>query len=116
MGRALLVVPIILIAAGAGRATVLRSGLYGVVTRGPISPVCVAGKPCDGPAVGVKLTFVRSGVVVASVRTGEHGRYRIRLAPGRYSVRGPHTIEPGAVKVPSTRFRHVDFSYDTGIR
>ena len=93
-----------------------RSGLYGTVMRGPISPTCVAEQPCDAPAAGVVLVFSRGGVVVARVRTHGNGSYRIRLAPGRYAVTGGRDLQPSAVRVLRGRFRRVEFSIDTGIR
>jgi hypothetical protein len=116
MRRALVLGALTLLLAGAGQATTRGSGLYGTVTRGPITPVCVVGQPCDGPAAGVTLKFVRNGDVVGKVRTRSDGKYRIRLAPGSYSVRGGRSLEPTHVTVPRGRFRHVNFSIDTGIR
>jgi len=34
----------------AASASATGSGLYGVVLRGPIQPVCVVGEPCEAPA------------------------------------------------------------------
>jgi hypothetical protein len=80
------------------------SGLHGLVTRGPIRPVCMVDQPCDEPAANVQLVFLRNGVVVSRARTSATGRYRIALSPGRYAVR---------LRGRNTR---VDFSIDTGIR
>jgi len=97
------------------------TGLYGTVHRGPITPVCRVEEPCDGPA-HVTLVFSRLGQVVARVRTREDGSYRIRLRPGRYSVRTTSTsiferrTNPAAATVPRVGYRRVDFNIDTGIR
>lgn len=104
------------------QASVPRGTLTGVVKRGPIAPVCVAEQPCDEPAANVALLFSRGGSVVARVVTDAHGRYRIRLRAGDYTVRrpGPGTLarklEPSHVRVTSGRVRRADFSIDTGIR
>ena len=58
------------------------SGLRGIVTRGPIGPVCVAEQPCTEPAPVVTLVFASGGHVVGKTTTDGEGRYRIRLAPG----------------------------------
>ncbi|HVC88312.1 MAG TPA: carboxypeptidase-like regulatory domain-containing protein [Gaiellaceae bacterium] len=94
------------------------SGLRGLVTKGPITPVCVQGIPCTAPAAGVRLTFRRPGLVRTTL-TGRDGRYRILLASGRYSV----TLSPGrfgygprVVAVPAGRVGVVNFQLDTGIR
>jgi hypothetical protein len=103
--------------AGGGSATVLRSGLYGKVTRGPIAPVCVAEQPCSAPARGSALVFARPDrLSAARVVVRADGFYRVRLAPGRYVVRSGRAIEPAAVRVLPNRMRRVDFSIDTGIR
>jgi hypothetical protein len=97
------------------------SGLHGVVTRGPTTPVCLVGVPCTEPAAGILLTFTRPGAPARSVRTGTRGGYRIRLAPGAYSVRTSaapfgRIPKPARVRVPRGRFARVDLSIDTGIR
>jgi hypothetical protein len=103
-------------------AATSSSGLRGLVTRGPIVPVCTVEQPCDEPAKNVTLVFVRNGRVARRVTTNEQGRYRVPLAPGVYAVqlktrqsigRG---LEPERARVVANRFRRVDFSIDTGIR
>ena len=98
------------------------SGLHGLVTRGPIMPVCMVDQPCDEPAANVRLVFLRNGVVVSRVRTNATGRYRVALAPGRYAVRLPgkpalgRVVKPQTARVLRGRYSRVDFSIDTGIR
>lgn len=111
----------LLLAAGAG-ATTRPTGLYGVVTRGPITPACVAEQPCDAPAEGVALLFSRNDRVVGRAVTDADGRYRVRLPAGLYTVRRLATasidrkLEPNRVRVYPRRFTRVEFSIDTGIR
>jgi hypothetical protein len=99
-----------------------RSGLRGIVMRGPVMPVCIVGQPCDEPAANVRLVFLRDGKPVATARTVRDGRYRVALRPGIYRVRTlprpsiGRGIEPQRVQVPRARFARVDFSIDTGIR
>jgi hypothetical protein len=108
-------------AAGAASGAT-SSGLHGLVTRGPIRPVCMVDQPCDEPAANVRLVFLRNGVVVSRVRTSATGRYRLALAPGRYAVRLPgkpgigRIVKPQTVRVLRDRYSRVDFSIDTGIR
>jgi hypothetical protein len=98
------------------------SGLRGLVTRGPITPVCLEDQPCDKPAANVRLFFVRGGRQIASVRTARDGTYRLTLAPGSYGVRLAQRpvlgqfVSPAKVLVLRGRYRHVDFHIDTGIR
>ena len=97
------------------------SGLRGIVMRGPISPVCRVGVPCDGPAAYVMLVFSQSGRVVARTTTGRNGGYRLTLRAGRYGVRTTTRtlgsgLSPRIVLVPRNRVARVDFEIDTGIR
>ena len=98
------------------------SGLHGLVTRGPITPVCSVDQPCDEPAANVQLVFVRNGVVVSRVRTSATGKYRLALSPGRYAVRLPgkpglgRIVKPQTARVLRGRYARVDFAIDTGIR
>jgi len=104
------------------QATVARSGLQGVVMRGPITPMCVAEEPCTEPAKNVTLLFSRNGRIAGRAVTDSAGRYRLRLPAGVYSVRRPGSvgigrgIEPNHARVYARRFVRVDFSIDTGIR
>jgi hypothetical protein len=103
-------------------AATSSSGLRGLVTRGPIAPVCAAGQPCSEPARNVTLVFSRHGRLVRRARTNDQGRYRVALAPGLYAVRLTpkpsigRGLEPEHARVLANRFRRVDFSIDTGIR
>jgi hypothetical protein len=111
-----------LVAVSSAGAATSSSGLRGLVTRGPISPVCTAELPCDAPAKNVTLVFARNGRVVRRTTTDEQGRYRVRLAPGLYAVRLQvkqrigRGLEPERARVTANRFRRLDFSIDTGIR
>ncbi|MGB2874570.1 MAG: hypothetical protein WBB76_03760 [Gaiellaceae bacterium] len=116
MRRILVLGSLALLVAATGQASGIRTGLHGIVMRGPISPTCVAEKPCSAPASGVTLRFSRNGAVVARARTRANGSYRVSLAPGRYSVAGGRDLQPARVKVLNGRFLRVDFSIDTGIR
>jgi hypothetical protein len=104
------------------QATVARSGLHGVVMRGPVSPMCVAEQPCTEPAANVTLLFSRNGRIVGRAVTDTAGGYRLRLPAGLYAVRRPGTVgigrgmEPDHARVYARRFVRVDFSIDTGIR
>jgi hypothetical protein len=103
-----------------GASSTPSSGLRGTVAI-PV-PVCLQDQPCSKNGPGVKLRFWRAGRAVASVVSGEGGRYRIALAPGLYTVSSPSamrpkgTVRPSPVRVVAGRFRAVDFFVDTGIR
>lgn len=110
----------ILVCAPAG-AAVTPSGLHGVVTRGPITPVCMTGQPCTAPAKHVTLVFVHNGRIVRRVTTDASGRYRVALAPASYAVtlarrQALTRLDPVRVRVRAAHFLRLDFSIDTGIR
>jgi hypothetical protein len=89
--------------------------------RGPITPICRVGVPCDEPAGNVVLVFTQSGRVVARTTTGRAGNYRLTLRPGKYGVRTTtfklgSGLSPQVVLVPRSRVARVDFEIDTGIR
>jgi hypothetical protein len=108
------------VACGSATGSNIRTGLYGTVTKGPLTAVCTVGTPCDGPAADTLLVFSRNGAVAARARARADGGYRVALRPGHYVVRTvPRTLsppEPGAVSVPRAGFRRVDLFVDTGIR
>jgi len=97
-----------------------RSGLYGTVRRGPITPVCRVGVACEAPAADVILMFSRTGLA-RQTRTDQQGAYRIGLPPGLYSVstnskpfgQMPH---PARVHVRAGYSDRIVFTIDTGIR
>jgi hypothetical protein len=106
-----------LVAVSAAGTTNVQSGLFGIVTRGPITPICVADEPCTAPAAGVVLVFTRGGADVAHATTRSNGTYRANLAPAVYAVRASgRRLEPMSVRVRPGTMRRVDFSIDTGIR
>ena len=97
-----------------GRA--VDAGLSGVVRVQPATPTCHRDMPCSRPARGVTLVFLQEGSRIASATTDKRGRYRIRLARGRYQVRiGARLAKPATVTVPSGRFAPRNFTYDAGI-
>jgi hypothetical protein len=99
-------------------AGVAVTGLRGLVTRGPITPVCREGVPCSAPAKNVRLTFAR-GAVSRSVTTGLDGRYRVALAAGTYTVKiagARFGYAPRSVVVLAGRVVVRNIAIDTGIR
>ena len=86
--------------------------VHGVVTRGPTKPVCEMATPCSERAAHVTLDFHTTRGDV-HVTTDAHGRYSLRLRPGRYIVRFPK-LQPTVVVVRAAM--RADFNIDTGIR
>ena len=101
-------------------AVAFLSGLQGIVTKGPTTPVCRRGEACSAP-VQVTLLFHRAGQTFRT-RSAPNGRYRILLRPGYYTVTTLERIGIGRIVMPRAihvRRAHVDrlnFAIDTGIR
>jgi len=116
--RTVLLLGCVLVAATAAQASPPRNGLYGTVTRGPISPICVAEQPCSGPAQGVVLQFWLGGRVAGRSTVRADGTYRVALPVGSYAVKTGSGVrlDPPAATVRRLRFKRVDFFIDTGIR
>ena len=103
-----------------GVLVVVFAGLFGSVERGPTMPVCRVDVPCTERAANVTLLFSRNGATTRT-RTDLRGRYRVRLAPGYYSVRTTgrglgSVVKPSRVRVRAHRFTRIDLHIDTGIR
>jgi hypothetical protein len=107
---------------GTGSAASGTSGLRGQVLIDPGYPICHVGVPCTRPAKHARLTFRRSGRVVAQTRTNDKGRYRISLAPRTYRVSCTTSsgdkgrLTPQRVTVRRDRYRKVIFKLDLGIQ
>jgi hypothetical protein len=119
MRRALLIALAALAVAVPASAGTKSTGLRGIVTRGPITPVCRVDTPCSAPAKHITIVFTRNGVSKSTV-TGDDGRYSIWLATGTYAVRIPSAAKfgftPRTVYVTAGRMSVRNFSIDTGIR
>jgi hypothetical protein len=126
LGAGVAVALVLLPVAGSGGAA--GSGLYGTVRKGPVTPVCQQGVPCDAPAQ-LTLVFTRTnpdGTAQSTqkwrLRSTEQGKYRIALDSGFYTVRS--TVKIGMTKLPKPHAVHVraghwdkiNLFFDTGIR
>ena len=116
-----LLVALVVCAAG---GSVTGTGLYGIVTKGPIRPLCPVGQPCDAPAQ-VTLLFSRTTATcprIYSVRSTATGAYHIALPADYYSVTTKErigitrNIRPRQVRVRRGHWDKINFFIDTGIR
>jgi hypothetical protein len=97
------------------------TGLAGVVLRGPILPVCIVGRPCDGP---FSASFhVYSGPrEIGQFVSDSAGHFSVALAPGGYTVVPDSTapvfprFQAKVVMVQPQGETTVTLEFDTGIR
>jgi hypothetical protein len=99
----------------------LDSGITGLVTIGPISPVEQPGVPNEKPYEATILVKRSDGTVVAQVRSGADGRFAVKLPPGAYvlepQIGAPlPRAETQQVTVSPHTFTAVIVAYDSGIR
>ena len=120
LGVVLLLAP----ALACGDEATLDSGIEGEVRIGPLSPVVSEGQEGEDSkpySAVIRIKSIPEGEVVAETTSGDDGRFRVALAPGRYLVEPEQgdplpiastqevTVEPGA-------FTTIRIDYDSGIR
>ncbi len=110
------------LAAGCDPSTATpSSGITGTVLAGPACPgPARVGSPCPERPVAVQLAFLRDGSQVATATSTPDGRFKVDLAPGRYTIRGAKgglpAVREAMVDVPAGTYVDVPISADTGIR
>ncbi len=99
----------------------LTTGLEGTVSRGPITPVCQVGIPCDAPfSAGFEVW--QGTRLVTWFQSDSAGRYLVLLAPGDYTVALDSAApiwpkgQTRAASVGPLGLTHLDLEFDTGIR
>ena len=102
------------------------SGIGGEVLIGPICPVMEPDNPCpDKPfEASIEIRGQDNRGDHLTVRSGKDGRFRVKLAPGKYKLTPispnpgapPHAQAPQSVTVEAGRYTHVTVRYDSGIR
>ena len=107
--------------AGPTTSVALDSGITGMVTLGPISPVQREGEPNDKPYSATIIIKDHAGAIVTQVQSGADGRFTVNLPPGTYTlepVNGNPLPRAGTqdVTIQPHTFAEVTISYDTGIR
>jgi hypothetical protein len=89
-----------------------RGEIHGVVKQA-LSGNCAEGEPCDGIARHVTLVFSRLSRTVARTATNGRGRYRLRLRPGRYTVRVASAsslrVRPSRIWIRGAGSTQIDF-------
>jgi hypothetical protein len=102
------------------------SGIEGEVSIGPMCPVVRSDQPCpDKPfeaSIEIRNQDDQGGHL--TVHSGKDGRFRVKLAPGKYKLTSispnpgapPHAPPPQSATVESGKYAHVTIMYDSGIR
>lgn len=98
-----------------------NSGVNGVVTYGPIKPVCPENESCDATYSNDEIIIYRgqTNEDVTTVFTDANGYYQTALPPGQYTIKvDQNYISPctRTIVVPSQQYITVDIQCDTGIR
>lgn len=121
-----LCVALLLTLTGCGASDLLApdaaQGIEGIVLLGPQCPVQTLENPCpDLPYQAWIVVRDAGGGHVTRIRSGEDGRFRVGLRPGRY-VLAPESGSPfpvaseQEVEVAEGLYTEVLVSFDTGIR
>lgn len=110
-----------LLACSSGQLAPPTTGITGVVTRGPVTPVCRVDVPCSAPFVAT-FSVLQGTKVIGSFRSDSEGRFTVMLYPGTYSViptdatlLGP-SGQSKTVTVGSPGLTILNLEFDTGIR
>jgi hypothetical protein len=120
MKRTVLALSVVTLLAGCASSGSGDSGIRGLARVGPTCPVEQAGNPCPDRPLATELQVVRGTDVVATVRSGEDGGFRVALDPGSYTIRsarpGLPRLRPVEVTVRPHAFTSVTLTFDSGIR
>ena len=100
-----------------------ETGLEGVISISPIrgGPEMV-GVPNSRPLANIDFIVKKGDETVASFKTDDQGRFRLRLAPGHYTVsmkdgkRGIGRHGPFEVDVAAGQIKQVQWTCDSGMR
>jgi hypothetical protein len=121
MKRRVLALSVGVLLAACGRSAASSdSGVQGLVRVGPTCPVEQAGSPCPDRPLATELRIAGGSEAVATVRSGDDGRFRVALDPGSYTISsakpGLPSLRPVEVTVRPHAFTSVTLSFDSGIR
>jgi hypothetical protein len=102
-------------------AVSVDSGISGRVVLAPTCPVQRVGQRCErGYQTTVAVYTAARHRLVRTFRSRPDGRFRVRLPPGRYILRGTHAGPPRSAPVTVTVHHHtfttLTIAFDTGIR
>ena len=101
----------------------INSGIYGIVTIGPIKPVEREGEINYKPYQATIIIKTENGLVeIKRFTSNNDGTFKVYLKPGKYTLEPlksnePYPIgSPVEVEIKPNQFSEINTSYDTGIR
>lgn len=104
-------------------ASSLNTGIEGTVTVGPVhGGPAKAGVPDSAPLADASFIVETPAGRVATFKTDQQGRFRVELAPGKYTIKIQKALMKGPgcglsdVEVTATGFKKVTLNCDSGIR
>ena len=102
---------------------VINSGIYGIVTIGPIKPVEREGEINYKPYQANIIIKTEGGLVeIKRFTSNNDGTFKVYLKPGKYILEPLKSNEPYPIGIPvevevkPNQFTEINISYDTGIR
>ena len=102
---------------------ILNSGIYGIITIGPITPVEKVGEINYKPYKTDMIVKSENGLnQVTKFSSGDDGVFKVYLKPGSYTLEQQKTsspfpiLKPIKVEIKENQFTEVNISFDTGIR
>ncbi|HEV2840205.1 MAG TPA: hypothetical protein VGW39_02675 [Chthoniobacterales bacterium] len=100
-----------------------ETGIEGVISAGPIhGGPTRQGVPDSRPLANIEFVVEKEKKIVASFKTDDHGRFRVSLPSGYYTVSRKDwnaktgSYGPFQVDVVAGQMKAVQWSCDTGIR
>ncbi|MFA5891567.1 MAG: hypothetical protein WDA27_11560 [Actinomycetota bacterium] len=99
-----------------------NSGIRGRALLGPSCPVQTEENPCPDTPYREPILVLRGDDVIATIRPGADGSFRVALNPGAYRLRKPGSAplpsgpSPETVVVREGAYTEQDLSFDSGIR
>jgi hypothetical protein len=102
---------------------ILNSGIEGIITIGPITPVQKVGEINYKPYKTTVIVKSENGLnQITEFSSGDDGSFKVYLKPGSYVIESQKTsspfpiLKPVNVEVKENQFSKVNISFDTGIR
>jgi len=101
----------------------LKSGIFGIISLGPITPVEKVGEKNSKPYKTIIIVKSENGLkVITNFSSNDDGSFKVYLKPGSYILEPQKStspfpiLKPIKVEVIENQFIEVNITFDTGIR